>query len=672
MRERGPLSESQLLGLVGEFDGLICGDDEITAAVIEKSLPRLKWISKYGIGIDKIDQEYATSKGIPIGFCPGVNHTTVAEHAFGLMLALSRNIIEVSAATRLGDWKRLTGNDIRGKRLGVVGMGRVGQAIIERAGAFGMNCSAYDLFWDEPFASQHQVYRHQDPVELFANSDFISINCSLDDSTRNLVCRQTIEKMKDGAVLINCARGEIVNSDDVAAALHSGKLGGFAADVLEVEPPPADHVLLSAPNSIITPHIGSRTHESVQRQATMATQNLINFVAGEKPLAQANVLPTSRQPTEAKDFFVVNRDDHNSLVTAAYRHRGFTAEEAQDAANFCEMAAAYGIRTHNAIKAIHLDHLLGSSVGGCVPGAEIENLDCKFSGSEIWNANRKLGQSVAWQAMKRAMELADEYGIGQVSVDNAFHYLWGGGYVMDAALKGYVAYTNCTSALAEVVPYQGKFPTLGTNPHSWAFPTQNSIGFPVVIDWATSVVAMGRVQQFKREGKPLPHGAAVDADGRATTDPDKAVSLVPFGKHKGYGLSLINELVAAFIGGSLPTLRGRSVPDQEKSTATFYFQVIRPEALGSGLFANDRNQAANIKAVMEDILGHGNNQCLWPGEMEANSFRQTESAGGLLFSDAEIDSFNEIAKECGHPEWNHADLKTYSEEKKPTTASSHV
>ena len=112
------------------------------------------------------------------------------------------------------------------------------------------------------------------------------------------------------------------------------------------------------------------------------------------------------------------------------------------------------------------------------------------------------------------MELADEYGIGTVSVDHCFHYLWGGGYVMEAAQKGYIAYTCCTSMLAEVVPFGGKTPTLGTNPHSWGFPTTSAIGFPIVIDWATSTVAMGRVQQLKREGKPLPPQAAVDSEGR--------------------------------------------------------------------------------------------------------------------------------------------------------------
>ena len=127
---------------------------------------------------------------------------------------------------------------------------------------------------------------------------------------------------------------------------------------------------------------------------------------------------------------------------------------------------------------------------------------------------------------------------------------------MKAAAQGYYAYTNCTSSLAEVVPFCGKTPTLGTNPHSWGLPTSKAVGFPVVVDWATSVIAMGRVQQLKRESKPLPPNAAVDSQGTVTTDPDQAVSLLPFGAHKGYGLGLLNEIVGAMTGGSLPTLRG--------------------------------------------------------------------------------------------------------------------
>ena len=354
----------------------------------------------------------------------------------------------------------------------------------------------------------------------------------------------------------------------------------------------------------------------------------------------------------SNSWFVVPAHQHHALIKAAYLHRGYTAQESDDAARFCDMASTHGIRTHNGIKALHLDEHFGSKAGGCVPGAVIETLPSRFGGSAIWNANRKLGQSTAFAAMDEAIRLADHYGIGQVSVDNAFHYLWGGGYVMEAARRGYIAYTNCTAALAEVVPFGGRFPTLGTNPHSWGFPTTDALGYPIVIDWATSTVAMGRVQQLKREGKPLPPDAAVDAAGQPTTDPNQVAALVPFGAHKGYGLSLINELVAALIGGSLPTLRSRPIPDGEKRTCCFYFQVIHPDALSSGLFAQHRTQQENLKAVLADVFGHGNENCTLPGQPEARAAAATAKAGGLLFSAAEIAEFNTIAQECGQPEWD--------------------
>jgi len=358
-------------------------------------------------------------------------------------------------------------------------------------------------------------------------------------------------------------------------------------------------------------------------------------------------------------YFIVPEADHNALIKAAYCRRGYLDDEAGDGARLCADASRHGIRTHNGIKALHLDHLLGSGSKGCVPGAQIEEKPSRFPAAKVWNANRKLGQPTAYRAVAEAMRLADQFGVGTVSVDNAFHYLWGGGYVMEAARKGYIAYTNCTAALAEVVPPGGKFPTLGTNPHSWAFPTTEAVGYPVVIDWATSVVAMGRVQQLAREGKQLPPNAAVDERGEPTTDPNRAKFLLPFGAHKGYGLSLIDELVGAFIGGSLPTLRNRW--DQaagDKATCCFYFQIIHPDALSGGAFARGRSQAANVKAVIADILGHGNENCILPGQIEATWARNSAAAGGLLFTRAEIDAFNEIALEARMPAWDAAALRS--------------
>ena len=356
--------------------------------------------------------------------------------------------------------------------------------------------------------------------------------------------------------------------------------------------------------------------------------------------------------TDQETFYVVPSGQHDTLVQAAYESRGFNSDESAYAAKFCNYAATHGIRTHNALKALHLDDLFGSKAGGCVPDAEIEEIDTRFATSRVWNAHKKLGQATAYRAIETAMELADQYGIGMVNVDEAFHYLWGGGYALEAANKGYIAYTNCTAALAEVVPFKGKYPTLGTNPHTWAFPTQDAVGYPILIDWATSVVAMGRVQQFAREGQKLPPDTAVDAEGQPTQDPNKAVSLLPFGAHKGYGLSLVNELTGAFIGGSLPTLRSRWKDDGDKHTTNFFFQVIHPDAMNAQNFARGRSQADNVKAVIEDILGHGNENCMLPGQIEAENAQRTHKNGGLLFTEKEIEAFNELAESCNQPKWN--------------------
>lgn len=288
VRDRGPLPESRMLELAGEFDAFLCGDDEITQAVIDKSLPRLKVIAKYGIGVDKIDVAYATEKGIPVSFCPGVNHTTVAEHVFMLLLAISKNLMEQANTTASGGWKRMTGHEIMGKTIGIIGLGRIGREVAIRAKAFGMKCVGYDVYWPEEFAAEYGVERAAGVTELLQISDIVSLHTNLTEETRDLICSESIKAMKDGAVLINCGRGELTNTADIAAALESGKLAGYGADVLDQEPPPANHPLLGARNCIITPHVGSRTYESVQRQAGMATQNLVNLLKGEKALAQVN------------------------------------------------------------------------------------------------------------------------------------------------------------------------------------------------------------------------------------------------------------------------------------------------------------------------------------------------------------------------------------------------
>ena len=288
VRERGPLSETRMLELAGQFDAYLCGDDALTRNVIQKSLPRLKVISKYGIGLDKIDVPAATELKVPVLFTPGVNHTTVAEHTFCLMLAAVRNLVVEANHTASGRWTRITGNEVCGKTLAIVGFGRIGKEVAIRAKAFGLNVIGYGNYWDEDFARWHDITRVENFDDVLRQADIISLHTKLTPATKGLINATNFPLIKRGAVIVNTGRGELVELPALVAALKSKHLLAYAADVLDQEPPPADHPLLGLPNVIITPHIGSRTHESVQRQASCAVENLTLFLAGKKPTAQAN------------------------------------------------------------------------------------------------------------------------------------------------------------------------------------------------------------------------------------------------------------------------------------------------------------------------------------------------------------------------------------------------
>mgnify|MGYP003336828735 FL=1 len=172
--------------------------------------------------------------------------------------------------------------------MGVVGLGRIGQEVAIRARAFGMPVLGFGHHWDDGFATAHGITRAASLDQLFRQADIISLHTKLTPETRGLINARSIATMKPGVVIVNCARGEMVHTEDLVAALRSGRIGGYGADVLDQEPPPPDHPLLRLPNCVIPPHIGSRTSESVARQATAAVQNLINALNGEPPLAQVN------------------------------------------------------------------------------------------------------------------------------------------------------------------------------------------------------------------------------------------------------------------------------------------------------------------------------------------------------------------------------------------------
>ena len=169
--------------------------------------------------------------------------------------------------------------------------------------------------------------------------------------------------------------------------------------------------------------------------------------------------------------------------------------------------------------------------------------------------------------------------------------------------------------------------------------------FPICVDWAASTVAMGRVQQYAREGRPIPADWGVEETGAPTTNPAKIKALLHFGAHKGYGLTLIDELYAGYIGGSLPTIRNRwaTIPSGEKGVCCCFFQCARPDSLSGDNFAHGRSQKQNVQAILHDILAHGNDSARLPGQHLAQAAAFSAKHGGLLFNRAEVEAFEHIA-----------------------------
>jgi D-3-phosphoglycerate dehydrogenase len=233
---------------------------KVDKAMIDKA-PKLKYIIRGGVGVDTIDVEYAKSKGIAVDNTPEASSLAVAELAFALMLALPNHIAEADSSMKQGKWlkKELERTELCGKTLGLVGLGRIAREVAARAKAFGMDVLAYDKYVRSSDAAKMVSLD-----ELYAKSDFISLHTPLTDETRGMIDSGAIAKMKKGAYLINTCRGPVVKAEDVAAALKEGKLGGFATDVYDKEPPEGSP-LLSAPHVLLTPHLGASTEENLLR-----------------------------------------------------------------------------------------------------------------------------------------------------------------------------------------------------------------------------------------------------------------------------------------------------------------------------------------------------------------------------------------------------------------------
>lgn len=277
IRDQGNGLRDQLVEQLPSADAVIAGLEDYDQSLLALG-DRLKVISRYGVGYDKIDLAAAKEKGIAVTITPGANSDSVADLAFALMLSAARHIPYMDQGIREKEFRRPMGTEVWGKTLGLVGLGRIGKGVAQRATGFRMRILYHDLFKDEKFMQEtHAEYAQLE--DLVAQSDFISLHIPLTNETHHLFDRSMMSRMKPGAILINAARGGIVDEDALYDLLKEGHLGAAALDAA-VQDPPFDSPLRSLPNCILTPHAGAATKESSIRMSRMAAQNVVDILSG--------------------------------------------------------------------------------------------------------------------------------------------------------------------------------------------------------------------------------------------------------------------------------------------------------------------------------------------------------------------------------------------------------
>ncbi len=276
----GKMTREQTIEMLPKAHAMIVRSDTKPDPDMLAHAPNLKVIVRAGVGVDNIDLNECTRLGVVVMNAPDGNTISTAEHAFALMLSLTRHIPQADASMRAGRWdrKKFMGMELRGKTLGIIGFGRVGRALAERATCFGMKEVAYDPFVPEDVARHLGLSIVAAVDELFKQADVISLHAIVNDQTREIINAANIAKMKDGVLIINAARGQLINNADLAAAIKSGKVGGAALDVYDVEPPAADNPLLGLENVIYTPHLGASTNEAQEAVGSQAAEEIIDFL----------------------------------------------------------------------------------------------------------------------------------------------------------------------------------------------------------------------------------------------------------------------------------------------------------------------------------------------------------------------------------------------------------
>ncbi len=269
------MEEDDLLKYAGQFDGAICGDDRYTARVLEACSPRLKVISKWGTGVDSIDASACSRLNIILARTPNAFTTPVADTVLGYMLAFARGGPWMDAAMKHGEWEKIPGKTLSECTLGIIGIGNIGKAVTRRAKAFGMKVLGTDIIEvDHVFISESGI-QMTNLETLLSNSDFVTVNCDLNPTSHHLINSKTLAQMKSTAVLINTARGPIVDEIALVAALQSGQIGGAALDVFEHEPLPLDSPLLKMDNVMLAPHNSNSSPTAWERIHWSTIRNLL-------------------------------------------------------------------------------------------------------------------------------------------------------------------------------------------------------------------------------------------------------------------------------------------------------------------------------------------------------------------------------------------------------------
>jgi D-3-phosphoglycerate dehydrogenase len=276
-----PLSEKDLIPLVAGIDGFIAGLDDITSGVI-KAAGNLKVISRYGTGVDRVDLKAANKAGIFVTNTPGANSISVAELTIGLAISAARNIPEGNTRTKNGSWPRFSGTSLSGKTFGIIGLGSIGKEVAKRLSCFNIKILAYDISFDAGFASRYDII-YADIDRILTSSDFISLHIPVFKDTVNIINRKSLAKMKQGAILINTARGELVDEDALYNSLKSGHLRAAALDAFREEPPDPQNKLLSLPQVTAVPHMGAATDDASNEMTRISIEECFAVLRGEMP-----------------------------------------------------------------------------------------------------------------------------------------------------------------------------------------------------------------------------------------------------------------------------------------------------------------------------------------------------------------------------------------------------